>query len=235
VENEQKPVQDEAAQTEAPEYDLEKGSLKTSVEALMERLGLSGDAPAEGAPSVEELDAAAGEAEAQKDAPEKDAPYDPAKEDWSKFDLDPNIAHYYPKSQIVDLGEGEMAFIAPKVLFKTKSCSTTGAGDYMTEMVNGPEQWQLSALLPNGSGLMVVVLQRVVRVRLPHPTLLPTETPIAAVKDEELQATEDAALSWADGEMTPEKRAVLDKLAFESEMQVADAAPGAVEGADVAE
>jgi hypothetical protein len=103
----------------------------------------------------------------------------------------------------------------------------------MTEMVNGPEQWQLSALLPNGSGLMVVILQRVVRVRLPHPTLLPTETKVEAPSDPELQATEDAALSWADGEMTPEKRAVLDKLAFESEQQLADATPGAVEGADV--
>jgi hypothetical protein len=240
-EQNESPILPADAPTEAPKYDFEKeGTLKSSVEALMARLGLSKDVPVGGendavvASALAEMDAVSGEGEPDstptKGQPEAEKPFDPATEDWSKYDLEQNLAHYYPKSQLAEVEEGVIGFIAPKIQFNTKSVSTSTAGDYITEKVNGPEQWQLSALLPNGSGLMVVVLMRKVMFRLPHPTLLETETHTEPVTDEELQSSEDAALSWA-GQANPEKQAVLDKIADEAAAQ-AVTLETAVEGAD---
>jgi hypothetical protein len=229
-------MSDEQNTPETPaesEYNLEAGPLKTSVEALMERLGLNKptteEAVESGTPSDGTAETAAQDAAGAAAAEEA---FDPAKEDWTKYDLDPNIAHYYPKSQLVETGEG-MVLVAPQVIFHTESLSTKAAGGYITQKVNGPEQWQLSALLPNGSGLMVVVLMRQVRVKLPQPILLETETKVDAPVDEELNQVEGDALAWA-GAVSPEKQAVLDKIAAEAELQAAGREDfGSVEGADV--
>ncbi len=134
----------------------------------------------------------------------------------------------------MDTGEG-FVYVAPQVEFHISSHNVNKnlAGSYITSMVNGREQWQLSALVPNGSGLLTVVLMRQVRVKLPHPVLLETETVVAPVTDSELQATEDAGLAWAGQEVTPEQRAVLDAIAVEAEQQGISGKDFGVEGADV--
>ena len=214
---------------ESPEaYDLENGPLKSSVEALMARLGLSADAS-----GTEDAIGSEGEPDVPQGgtAPSEKAD-DGTTIDWSQFELEPSLEHLYHKSQPMELPDGTTGFVTPWAEFKTKSVPVSTAGEYITQMVNGSEQWQLSALLPNGSGLMVVVLQRMTRRLLPHPTMLVTETNVEIPKDEELQQTEDAALSWAGQAETPERRAVLDALAAETEKQ-AVTLETAVEGADV--
>jgi hypothetical protein len=215
-------------ETTQPEYNLEAGPLKTSVEALMERLGMTKEAVAEQATAVAATEESKGEPDAggSKSEPAAEDAYDASKEDWTKFDLDPNIAHLYPKSVLMETGEGP-AYVAQQVQFSTSSHAITKAGAFINEMLNGPEQWQLSALLPNGSGLMVVVLMRSVRVKLPHPVLLETETKVEAPKDEELKKTEDAALNWAGQAPAAQEAAQEAVAALEGEDF------GAVEGADV--
>lgn len=226
--------------SEAPQYDFENGPLKESVEALMKRLGLDKPSNPEEAKAVEQLaaqaDAAAGEsaesegepdAPAGKPEPPKDAQPEPM--DWSKFELDPQLEHLYHKSQPVTMDDGSSAFVCPWVEFYTVSQSVTKAGEFITQAINGPEQWQLSALLPNGSGLMTIVFQRTTRRRLPHPVLLETETKVEAPKDPELEATEAAALAWS-GDAPVEGAAAAGEAA---EQALAGEDFGAVEGADV--
>lgn len=229
--SEMKKLAEEQTQQSPETYDLENGPLKSSVEKLMERLGLSADASG--------ADGATGDTpptEGEPDGPQEGKPSpqnndDGTEMDWSKFELDPGLEHLYHKSKPMELPDGTTGFVTPWVEIKTKSLAVNTAGEYITQMINGSEQWQLSALLPNGAGLMVVVLQRTVRRLLPHPTLLQTETTVDAPKDPELQQTEDAALSWAGQAETPERRAVLDAIAAEAEHQAEQF--GTVEGADV--
>lgn len=233
--DEQSPNHSEAT----PEsYDLENGPLKESVDKLMGRLGLSPDTVTEDVPT----DAPLSEGEPDVPSPGKSSPEavdDGTTIDWSKFELDPGLEHLYHKSQPMELPDGTTGFVTPWAEFKTISKPVNTAGEYISQMVNGAEQWQLSALLPNGAGLMAIIFQRTTRRLLPHPTLLQTETKVEMPKDEELQQTEDAALSWAGQSTAAEEAAQVAAEALDgpdfghvSTQQEPDVST-AVEGADV--
>jgi hypothetical protein len=79
----------------------------------------------------------------------------------------------------------------------SKNGEPLGAGEYATWMLNGPEGWKLVAFLPNGSGMVGIILQRKVRVSLPDPKMIETEVKVEAPTDAELKATEAKGLEWA--------------------------------------
>jgi len=212
-----------------------EGELKNKMDLMMERLGMVKDAdghwvaPEGGTTEVtaEAAEAALAEDEAlaargeQTAAP---APFDPAKEDWSQYDIDQNIAHLYPKS-VLHRTEDSVQLLAPwvELQFKTGGYNAKHAKD-IEILVNGPEQWQIAAILPNGSGLLGFVLQRGVRKALPLPQKFVTETEVAAPTDPELDATEAAALAWAGQVETP--------APSQGALSAADEAVKALDGVD---
>lgn len=142
--------------------------------------------------------------------------------DWSEYDLNFNVAHLYPRAAFRETPEGpkwvvmlDEYYTADKELRAYgKQVAVPGSpdgdkepqngGEWITQMVNGREGWKLVGILPGSIGRMGVMLQRQVPYILPDPTPLKKETEVEAPKDPELQAVEDAALAWAEGEgLTP--------------------------------
>jgi len=119
--------------------------------------------------------------------------------DWDRYDLMPEIAHLYQRSEIIMEGD-EVVILAPynRTMCETKNYKQ--AGEYINDMVNGVGQWNLKAILPNGAGMLGLVFNRIDRVRLPNPELKPVEgeVPPITVTDEELANDQAAGKKWAE-------------------------------------
>lgn len=140
--------------------------------------------------------------------------------DLSGLELDPNLAHLYQRGRVEDV-DGKPTWVTAMHEYLVLSGNFSGAfgkrnkagiyqrlDDQITEVVNGPEGimsirdhgWRLSAILPNGSGMGVAIMERNIKRVLPWPEPVKTETPVADVKDEELQRVNADAAKWAAGE-----------------------------------
>jgi hypothetical protein len=156
------------------------------------------------------------------------APLEPeAPIDWSTFNLDPGIAHLYPKSRLEETPEGPR-FVALIDVFEFVTDSYKKLGGRVTDMVNGSERWRIATVYGNGSGFGVVMFTRTVPMVLPVPEKLKTEAELPPPQtDEELAAAEKAALNWIakEGQVT-EAETVLVPLANEASEVAAKALDG---------
>jgi hypothetical protein len=211
---EQKPQIEMPGERDEPKFDFGAGELAEKVAMLKEKLGITPkpdgivdpDAPATlGEP--DSGDAADGI-------------------DWSRFDLDPSLAHLYPQAQVLDTPQGpKWAVQLDEFLTREKNANPSKANDGtprrtangeaadMTAFVNdmlreppdqGATQWRLVAFMPGSmTGMMQVIFQRKIQVALPDPMMTEAEEDkVVAPTDEELTRIEQSAAEWA-GEAAP--------------------------------
>jgi hypothetical protein len=71
-------------------------------------------------------------------------------------------------------------------------------------MVNGPDGWSIASIMPGSNGRAIVILRKQAPYVLPDPKPLNKMEEVEAPRDQELQATEEAALAFAAEEgLTP--------------------------------
>lgn len=132
------------------------------------------------------------------------------------YEVPPDKKHLYERAQWVDDDQGghwevvEHQYWIETASYNSKRGSFRGDGfpnrpdDICNMIVNGPEGllswpktgWHLSAMIPNGSGMVALVFERDYRHPLEPLKEVPKETPVAPVKDEELRRMEDQAKEW---------------------------------------
>jgi len=187
-----------------PAYDFGAGELGDKVsklkEMLKDRLKAGAEAAAEGAENQVTVE----------DAPKKQLVG--ADVDWSDFDLDPNYAHLYPRSEFTVTGQGPkwVVVIDEFESFEKpyngqgvdKKGTPKGLGAFVTSMLNMPPDsgcgpWKLAAFLPATMGNGAVIFQRKVPVILPDPKVLEKETKVEAPTENENAEVDAAAAAWA--------------------------------------
>lgn len=190
---------------------------------LQEKLGLT-PAPVQGE-------------EVMQDAPEvpEEPLNEPAKQltgedvDWGDFDLDPNIAHLYRVAKFTETLDGpkwvalleviEFESAEYKVSKAMQKQGKQSLGDLTTQRVNGSDRWRIATVFASGPGHGVVMFTRTAQIVLPDPRMLKTEAEMPAPHtDPQLQATEDAALSWIEeqGQDQMPETVILSPLAVEA-------------------
>jgi len=215
-------------QDEVQEFDFNDPETKRKIQMLKERLGTPDET------LTPEAEAARSGAD---EILSNDKPITGADVNWDDFDLDPEIAHLYPRA-ILRTEYGAQQWVSYIDEFKTASKNLGGegqvgknkepmnAGEYMGWMLNSKDGWKLGSVLPAGAGFLSIVLQRRVPVALPMPTLIQSDTvEVPALTDAELLETEMNSVKWA---------AEKDEVAAESFKEIAAEALGALEGGDYA-
>lgn len=99
---------------------------------------------------------------------------EPMDVDWTKYELDERLAHLYPRSQFAD---GKFVFVVKQ--FEVIADSNKKIGDVVGRAVNGPGNWEIMSVLPNGSGMTTFVLTR----RFPYELPTPTPRVVTTIKD----------------------------------------------------
>lgn len=209
----QKPVEETAAEQPAPLdprlAGVDRKTLDELAARVAERTGktLSGsespDAPVAAAPQPEQQE--------QKVPLGSDVK-------WDEYDLDANLAHLYPQAQlrvvpgqeeqgpqwIVQLDEvmtdersSKPQFNKDGSVARDKKGQPLGAGEFITEMLNGPDDWSLLSMLPGSTGRLIMIFKRKRVIALPMPQPLKKETEVEPPTDPELKQVEGAALDWA--------------------------------------
>lgn len=135
--------------------------------------------------------------------------------DWSEYELDFSVRHLYKDATFRETPQGPKwvamldEFISTERDFrnygkKTEKGELMNLGQYLSDMLNGPEGWRIVSILPTSGGRAGIMLQRTYAYVLPDPKPLKKETEVAAPTDPELQRTEDAALAFMEKEgLTP--------------------------------
>ena len=144
--------------------------------------------------------------------------------EWSEYNLDYNIRHLYPKSAFVETPYGPKWVVrvadfmtrlrefgnssfdkkvnAPTDKNEEKS-EFLNLAQFLKDMVNGPEQWRISALMPI-KDQCGVLLEREVPLILPDPEVLKKSEEVEAPTSPELKNLEDAAIEYMKNEgLTP--------------------------------
>lgn len=140
--------------------------------------------------------------------------------DLSDFELDPELEHLYRRGRVEDTDEGPK-WVAAEHQYLIVGGNYSGEhgkkkenglyvrlDDMITAIVNGPEGiisikehgWRLTAIIPNGSGLGVAILERNIKRVLPDPKPVEKTTPVEEVHDEELQRMSAQSQEWAAGQ-----------------------------------
>jgi hypothetical protein len=178
------------------EIDLSAPETQEKIRLLKEKLGVADE-------NVDTTGAAEG---ADFEAP---SPVTGKDVNWDDYDLQPGLAHLYPRAELRETDDG-LKWTVELDEFYTVSKSYHGngvnkdgtpiaMGDFITSMVNGPEKWRIATVMPNGAGAGAILFQRKSRMILPDPMIsLPADT--SSPTNEELKGYEDAALKWAGGE-----------------------------------
>lgn len=135
--------------------------------------------------------------------------------DWTEYDLDFNIAHLYQKAVFRDTPQGPKWVVMLTEYYtdersltqhgqKTKKGDPMNLGEFMTQMVNGSDEWHVVGMLPGSTSRGACVFERQYPYVLPDPVQLKKETEVEPPKEEELKRVEDAALDWmAEEGLTP--------------------------------
>jgi hypothetical protein len=179
-------------------YDFEKGDLKVQADKLRAIIApetvsdVTAEQPPEGTSTETNLD---------------------------DLDISPDMMHMYKKAKIKETPEGPR-FVAPYHEFTAvsrpyssgkepqmdKNGLPRNIGDYITMMINGPDNWKLSAVMPNGSGMCAAIFERTVSVALPTPEPLVKTEPTAAPTETDLAGLAARAAQWANPEVTTSAR-----------------------------
>lgn len=149
----------------------------------------------------------------------------PAGPDLSQFEIPPHLQHLYARARIEDVSRDGSEVTQPTwvcAAHEYRIITGNVSGEYgkrndktnrfmrlddqINEIVNGAEGvmsipkhgWSLSAMIPNGSGLLTAVLERNRKWSLPDPEPVKKETKVAEVKDEELQRANAVAQEWVE-------------------------------------
>jgi len=133
------------------------------------------------------------------------------------FEFDPALEHLYRRGRVEDVDDVP-TWVTPEHQYliiggnyggergkRNKGNVLMRLDDQIQEITNGPEGimsianhgWRLSAVIPNGTGMGVAILERNIKRPLPWPDAVKKETEVAAVKDEELQRMNETAQAWA--------------------------------------
>lgn len=140
--------------------------------------------------------------------------------DLTDFELDPELAHLYARGRVEDIdnvptwvtAEHQYWIVsgsyAGEMGRKNKAGYFTRLDDIISSIINGPDGimsikdhgWRLSAVIPNGAGMGVAILERNVKRKLPWPKTVEKTTEVADVKDEELVRMNAEAKKWEEGE-----------------------------------
>ena len=127
------------------------------------------------------------------------------------LDIAPDMLHMYKKAKIKETPEGPR-FVAPYHEFTAvtrpyssgkdpqmdKNGLPRNIGDYITMLINGPDNWKLSAVMPNGSGMCAAIFERTVSVALPTPESLTKTETTATPTDSDLAGLAARAAQWAE-------------------------------------
>lgn len=155
-----------------------------------------------------------------------DAPTGPindgSKVDWSEYDLEYSVRHLYPRAVYRDTPQGPKWVTMLEEFYSIERAGNRhgkevnvpngkegekephNLGEYMTQMVNGPEGWAIAAILPGSMGNALIVMRKQSAYVLPDPTPLKKMEEVEAPSDPELAGIEEAALAFAADEgLTP--------------------------------
>lgn len=132
----------------------------------------------------------------------------------NEFLVPEQLLHLYQKAKVTE----EREYVVEIEEFKTVSGTWGGfgrktgkdgdpedkrhwinLGNILTEEVNGPGQWGLASLMPNGAGQGAALLKRRIAYPLPFPELLETTTEVRPATGEELESYARRAQEWANG------------------------------------
>lgn len=171
--------------------DLDKGDLSDRVRLLKEQLNLTDETIA-----------------ARTDPANIEAEIKGSDIDWSDYDLDQNWAHFYPRAVLKNTAQGPkwavevFEFVSDSKQWTNKNVGKNqeplGLGEYLTFMVNGPERWQIGSIVPNGTSMAGIVMQRKVMITLPDPIELAQKEVIETPKEEELVKIEEESSAWVE-------------------------------------
>lgn len=147
--------------------------------------------------------------------PGVDRPLTGSDVDWSEYRLDYNVAHLYPRAVYRNTPQGP-AWVVQIVDFVSTAKDFRGTGKvngpsgpkteeqnlgrYLNDMVNGPEQWKISAVMPSGAQCGIL-LERERLLVLPMPERLKKSEEVEVPTDPLLQAVDDAAASFVAEQM----------------------------------
>ena len=122
---------------------------------------------------------------------------DGSKMDWTKYDLDEKYFFFYPKAKFEELEQG-WKWVAPYTEFHNENVRFDQGklATYLEVQLNGPNGWQLVAVVYNGAGQCNVVLRRNTKLVLPDPTPINTEETVEAPTEEQLNLFDDASKKW---------------------------------------
>jgi hypothetical protein len=167
------------------------------------------------APASEQKTLSGAEAVEAAPAPENQRALTGRDVDWSAYNLDFNVAHLYANAVYRDTPQGPHWVAMVTDFWSTqrdfrnhgkkvnapgsndgKETEALNLGEYLNDMVNGREQWKIAAVMPAGTGACGLLLERQVPIILPDPQPLKTKEEVAAPTNQDLKATEDAALEF---------------------------------------
>lgn len=99
--------------------------------------------------------------------------------DWSEYDLNFSVQHLYQRAMFRNTPQGPKWVVMLNEFYSTEkdnrshgaknnipgttdgqSQEARNLGEYLTEMTNGPEGWQIGAIMPAGTGKSSVLLRR---------------------------------------------------------------------------
>jgi hypothetical protein len=164
--------------------------------AAAEAAAIEGTQPAEEAPAKPEAEVLSGETV-----------------EWSEYRLEYSVKHLYKGARYQNTPQGPKWVAMVDEFFSTErdfrshgkkvknlrgeEIDALNLGEFLNDMLNGPEGWKLISVLPSSSARAGILMQRAVPIILPDPVKIETETTVAAPKDEELAAVTSAADAFA--------------------------------------
>ena len=146
-------------------------------------------------------------------APQK-SPITGADVDWKEYNLNSNLAHLYPRAQLVETQNGpQWAYVATEFYSVELNIGAYGKldskgvpvnlGEFLTQRLLSSEGWKISGIIPSTLGRVALLLERQKPLILPMPELLKVKTELPPVTEDELNYNEEAAATWTEGLTSP--------------------------------
>lgn len=127
--------------------------------------------------------------------------------DWSKYHLDPNVAHLYTNAVLKTTDRGDEWVTQIEVFdfvsgpYQPSKRSPKTLGEMVTERVNSGDRWKIATVFANQPGLGTVLFSRVVTVALPTPDpIIDVDEIGPAPTEEELRLKDEVTKQWLQSE-----------------------------------
>lgn len=176
---------------------LDSEKARAGLEKLRKKLGLSpAPSPVEGEQQPEQPPTTEAPPVPTLDPPAETSDGMMNEVDWSLFDLNPDLAHLYPKATLREV-KGEQRWVVMLDVFEFDTLPYSKLGKRVTERVNGAERWRIATVYANGAGMGAVLFTRLAPMVLPDPIPLKTDADVPPPPtDSELEEAERKALDW---------------------------------------